>query len=152
MAQNDLDELYGNDLIRDHNRNPRNSAKLNSPDLVADAVNPFCGDEAHFQINLDGQGRVSEVGYEGVGCAICRSAGSMLSEVIKGHTLEGVEEISGLFQDMMFGAEPSEEQAALLGDLTSMTGVRAFPIRIKCALLAWSAIEDMISEHQRRQP
>ncbi|HBD84902.1 MAG TPA: SUF system NifU family Fe-S cluster assembly protein, partial [Dehalococcoidia bacterium] len=97
MAQNDLDELYGNDLIRDHNRNPRNSAKLNSPDLVADAVNPFCGDEAHFQINLDGQGRVSEVGYEGVGCAICRSAGSMLSEVIKGHTLEGVEEISGLF-------------------------------------------------------
>jgi nitrogen fixation NifU-like protein len=76
----------------------------------------------------------------------------MLSEVIKGHTLEGVEEISGLFQDMMFGVEPSEEQAALLGDLTSMTGVRAFPIRIKCALLAWSAIEDRISEHQRRQP
>ena len=152
MVQNDLDELYGNDLIRDHNRNPRNSAKLSSPDLVADAVNPFCGDETHFQINLDGQGRVSEVGYEGVGCAICRSAGSMLSEVIKGHTLEGVEDISGLFQDMMFGAEPSEEQAALLGDLTSMTGVRAFPIRIKCALLAWSAIEYRVSEHQRRQP
>ena len=138
MVQNDLDDL----------RNPRNVERLDSPDLLADAVNPFCGDEVHLQINLDNQGRVSEVGYKGVGCAICRATGSMLSEVIKGRTLEETEEISSTFQDMMQGTEPTEEQAELLGDLTSMIAVRAFPIRIKCALLAWSALEDGISEYR----
>jgi nitrogen fixation NifU-like protein len=150
MAQNELDELYGDDVIRDHHHNPRNSDKLQSPDIVADAVNPFCGDEIHFQINLDDQNRVSEIGYEGVGCAICRAAGSMLSEAIKGHTLEEAEEVSGLFQEMMFGAEPTEKQAELLGDLTSMTGVRAFPIRIKCALLSLTALEEGISEYRSK--
>ena len=150
MAQNDLDDLYRDDVILDHNRNPRNAERLDSPDMVADAVNPFCGDEVHLQINLDGQGRVSEVSYQGVGCAICRATGSMLSEVIEGHTLEETEEISSIFQDMMQGTEPGEEQSELLGDLTSMTAVRAFPIRIKCALLAWSALEDGISDYRRK--
>jgi nitrogen fixation NifU-like protein len=149
MAQNDLDGLYGDDVIRDHHRNPRNSERLESPDIVADAVNPFCGDEIHLQFNIDGNGRVSDVGYEGVGCAICRASGSMLSKEIKGHTLEEAEEISTLFQDMMKGVEPTDEQAQLLGDLTSMVGVLAFPIRIKCALLAWTALEDGISDYRR---
>ena len=135
MVQNDLDDLYRDDVILDHLRNPRNAERLDSPDLLAGAVNPFCGDEVHLQINLDNQGRVSEVG-------------SMLSEVIKGRTLEETEEISSTFQDMMQGTEPTEEQAELLGDLTSMIAVRAFPIRIKCALLAWSALEDGISEYR----
>jgi nitrogen fixation NifU-like protein len=150
MAQNDLDELYRDDIILDHNRNPRNADRLDSPDLVADAVNPFCGDEVHLQINLDDKGCVSEVGYKGVGCAICRATGSMLSEVIKGCTLEETEEISSIFQDMMQGTEPTEEQADLLGDLTSMSAVRAFPIRIKCALLALSALDDGIFEYRRK--
>ena len=150
MAQNDLDGLYGDEVTLDHHRNPRNAVTLESPDLVADAVNPFCGDEIHLQINLDNQSHVSEVGCQGVGCAICRAAGSMLSEVIKGHTLDETKEIAALFQNMMWGTDPSDEQAELLGDLTSMIGVRAFPIRIKCALLAWSALEDGISKHRRK--
>lgn len=146
MAQNELDGLYRDDVISDHHRNPRNAERLDSPDMVADAVNPFCGDEIHLQITFDDQDRVSEIGYEGVGCAINRAAGSMLSEVIQGRTLGEADEISSLFQDMMQGANPTEEQAELLGDLTSLAGVQAFPVRIKCALLAWSALEGGISE------
>jgi nitrogen fixation NifU-like protein len=74
----------------------------------------------------------------------------MLSEAIKGQTLEEADEISALFQDMMQGIEPTGEQAQLLGDLTSMVGVLGFPIRIKCALLACTALEDGISDYRRK--
>lgn len=149
MAQSDLDWLYRDDVVLDHNRNPRNPDRLQSPDVVADAVNPFCGDEIHLQLSFDDGGRISDVGYQGIGCAINRAAGSMLSEVIKGRTLEEAEHISEIFRDLMWGVEPGEERTGELGDLTSLTGVRAFPVRIKCALLAWSALEDGISERRR---
>ena len=142
MAPGSLDQIYRDDLILDHRRNPRNPARLNAPDIVADGVNPFCGDEIHLQIRLDSEGRVSEVGFQGEGCSINQATGSMLSEAIKGLTLPEAAGLSARFHRMMQGSEPSPELLDSLGDLGSLSKVRDFPVRIKCALLAWSTLED----------
>ena len=142
MALGNLDEIYRDDVILDHRRNPRNPTRLNGPDIVADGVNPFCGDEIHLQIRLDSEGRVSEVGFQGEGCSINQATGSMLSEAIKGLTIGEAAGLSDRFHRMMQGPEPTPEQLAGLGDLGSLAKVRDFPVRIKCALLAWSTLED----------
>lgn len=137
-----LDEIYRDDVILDHRRNPRNPLKLDAADIVADGVNPFCGDEIHFQIRLDGESRVSEVGFQGVGCSINQATGSMISEAIKGMTLDEAVGLSERFHLMMEGPPPSDEETEALGDLGALAKVREFPVRIKCALLAWSTLED----------
>ncbi len=144
MALGNLDEIYRDDLILDHRRNPRNPARLNDPDIVVDGVNPFCGDEIHLQIRLDSDGRVREVGFQGEGCSINQSTGSMLSEAIKGLTLDEATGLSDRFHRMMEGSEPTPELLDSLGDLGVLSKVRDFPVRIKCALLAWSTLEDGI--------
>ena len=145
MAPDDLDELFGDDLILDHRRHPRNPEHIDDAAIIADGANPFCGDEVHFQIAIDEDGRVSDIGFQGVGCAINQASGSMLSEAIKGKTLDEIRELHDLFSGLMKGRMPNKEQAAVLGDLASLTAVLAFPIRIKCALLPWSALEDGIT-------
>ena len=142
MALGNLDKIYRDDVILDHRRNPRNPVRMNDPDIVADGVNPFCGDEIHLQIRLDSEGRVSEVGFQGEGCSINQATGSMLSEAIKGLTPDEAAGLSDRFHRMMQGPEPTPEQLVGLGDLGSLAKVRDFPVRIKCALLAWSTLED----------
>ena len=142
MALGSLDEIYRDDVILDHRRNPRNPARLNDPDIVADGVNPFCGDEIHLQIRLDANGRVCEVGFQGEGCSINQATGSMLSEAIKGLTPGEAAELSDRFHRMMQDSEFLPERAACLGELGALSKVRDFPVRIKCALLAWSTLED----------
>ena len=142
MALGNLDEIYRDDAILDHRRNPRNSDKLENADITLDGVNPFCGDEIHLQIKLDFDSRIAFVGFQGEGCSINQATGSMLSEAVKGMTLEEAATLSGRFHDMMQGPDPSQEQLSVLGDLASLAKVREFPVRIKCALLAWSTLED----------
>jgi nitrogen fixation NifU-like protein len=144
MALSNLDEVYRDDLIMDHRRHPRNPCRLVDADLVVDGVNPFCGDEIHLQIKLDEQSRVSQVGFQGEGCSINQATGSMLSEAIKGLTLPEAEALSERFHRMMQGPEPTPAQLGQLGDLGTLAKVREFPVRIKCALLAWSTLEDGI--------
>lgn len=141
----DLDAIY-RDPIFDHHREPRNRDRLTDPDLSAKAVNPFCGDEAELEIRLDDEGRVSEVAAQAVGCSINQAAASMLSETIKGLSLDDVGALDGLFRKMMQGEEAPDEELDRLGEMRSLAGVRAFPVRIKCALLAWSAVEDAIAD------
>ena len=142
MALGNLDEIYRDDLILDHRRHPRNPDFLSDADIVVDGVNPFCGDEIHLQIMLDDQSRVSHVGFQGEGCSINQATGSMLSEAIKGLTLPEIEELSDRFHRMMQGSDPTQSQLDELGDLGALSKVREFPVRIKCALLAWSTLED----------
>ena len=144
MALGNLDGIYRDDLILDHRRHPRNPSHLPDADVVADGVNPFCGDEIHLQIRLDEQSRVSHVGFQGEGCSINQATGSMLSEAIKGLTLPEAEALSVTFHSMMQGPVPTSEQLEQLGDLGTLAKVREFPVRIKCALLAWSTLEDGI--------
>ena len=142
MALGNLDEIYRDDVILDHRRNPRNPGRIDDADIFMDGVNPFCGDEIHLQIKLGPDGRVAQVGFQGEGCSINQATGSMLSEAIKGLTLGEAATLSDQFHEVMEGAEPSQEQLACLGELGALAKVREFPVRIKCALLAWSTLED----------
>ncbi len=149
MALNELDDLYL-DIILDHSRSPRNQERLQKADIVVEGVNPFCGDETLIQIALD-SGRVSRVGGGSKGCAISQASRSMLTELLEGKTLEEIEHLVSVFEDMMSGGQPPEEELEKLGDVRLLESVRKFPVRIKCALLAWTALEDGIEDYHSRQ-
>ena len=147
MGLNDLDDFYRHPIL-DHCRNPLNQDTLEDPDISGQAVNPFCGDEVDLQLVLD-SGRVSRVGIQGRGCSINRATASMLSEVLGGRTIEEIQTLADLFRSMMRGQEPFPEELYRMGDLPSLSGVRKSPVRIKCALLAWSALEQGIEDYVR---
>ena len=140
----DLDELY-QEVLLDHYRNPRRTALLESPDAEVDAINPFCGDEIHLQL-LIGNGRVSGISVSGQGCSISQAAGSLLAESVDGKTPDEARELRDLFRDLMTGEELTDEQADRLQDNLALQGVRRFPVRIKCALLSWSALTDALDK------
>ncbi len=142
MRFEELDDLY-QETILEHRRHPRNGDQLPDPDITAHAVNPFCGDEIHIQIALDGDGRVQRVGLQGVGCSINQATGSMLSDAVKGKTLDDIRSLSEKFNGLMLGKGESDG----LGELETLAGVRQFPVRIKCALLAWSALVEGIDDY-----
>ena len=150
MALGSLNDLYRDKVILDHCRNPRNSAVLELPDVSCEAINPFCGDEIRFQINLDDSDRVMEVGFQGEGCAINQAAGSIVSEALNGLTLTDVLDLSKKFSRIMEASLPkdvvvADKEAINLGELSALYKVREFPVRVKCALLVWSALDSGIS-------
>ena len=147
MGLDRLDDLY-RDAILDHRRNPRNRKTLQSPDIVGDAINPFCGDEIHLQIGLDEDKRIARIGLQGEGCSINLAAGSMLTEVIEGKALDDAAGLVLLFRRMMQGDAEAEAQLRAEGDLHNLAAVREFPVRIKCALLSWSALADGIQDYR----
>ena len=142
MARDELDDLY-DACILDHCREPRNSARLESPDATGRAVNPFCGDEVDVQLSID-DGRVTGVGVQGSGCSINQAAASMLSEAVSSRSVVEAEAAADRFRGMMAGDAVSSAEAEQMGDLASLRSVRAFPVRIKCALLSWTALEDAL--------
>lgn len=144
----DVDDLY-REIILDHYRNPRNPEKLPAADIAAEGMNPFCGDEVLLQIALK-DGLVDAVGFQGVGCSISQASASILTELIKGKTLQEAEAVYLLFRDMMQGKETSAEAMEALGQAEALAGVKRFPIRIKCALLAWVTLEDGIKKHRQK--
>ena len=146
MGLEPLDSIYDN-LILEHCRNPRNPDALEDADITGDSVNRFCGDEVHLEIALDDQGRVARVGIQVEGCSINHATGSMLSEAILGKTLDEVAELSSTFVTMMRGPEHPEKERRKLGDLESLAGVRQFPVRVKCALLAWDALDEGLASY-----
>jgi nitrogen fixation NifU-like protein len=110
-----MDDLY-RELILDHYRNPRNKGRLEEPDISYEDDNPLCGDHIHLYVALDDQDRVRDVAWEGEGCAISMASASMLSETIKGKSLEELKELSK-------------------EDVLEMLGIELGPVRLKCALL-----------------
>ena len=148
---NDLDDLY-REVILDHYRAPRNSQRVEDPHVQAHGFNPFCGDEVNLQLRLDGDGAIQEVGFQGRGCSISQASASMLTQAVKGRSLEEAEALRQTFRRMIQGEELTEEDVEALGELEVLEGVRRFPIRIKCALLAWAALDDGIEEYQAQKP
>lgn len=144
---NRLDDLY-REAILDHRRNPRNHERLSSPDIVGDAINPFCGDEIHLQLKLDAKRRIVGVGLQGEGCSINMAAGSMLTEAIEGKELDEVDRLMGTFRRMMRGDAEAEALLRHEGDLANLAGVRDYPVRIKCALLPLSALVDGMQNYK----
>ena len=145
----ELDELY-REVILDYYRYPRNRQVVKAPDFESTGFNPFCGDEVVIQIKLDGGGQVVGVGHQGQGCSISQASASMLTELAKGKGLEALERLSHTFRQLMQGGELTDEEMESLGNLEALQGVRKFPIRIKCALLAWAALEEGIEGHRAR--
>jgi nitrogen fixation NifU-like protein len=143
----DVDDLY-REIILDHYRSPRNQEKLAESDLEAEGINPFCGDEVVIQIKLI-DGLVDAVSFKGNGCSISQASASILTDAIKGKTLSEAEALYFQFRDMMYGKSSSEDGVDQLGEVGALAGVKKFPIRVKCALLAWATLEDAIKKYTR---
>ena len=144
----EIDELYRGAIL-DHYRNSRNKVKMEVPDIEYDEYNPICGDRVVLQLKLDDD-LIGEASFHGQGCSISQASASMLTDSLKGKTLEEAEGLAETFRQMMRGRAPSEEELAELGSLEALQGVRKFPVRIKCALLAWAALEEGIEEYRAR--
>ncbi|HSJ29264.1 MAG TPA: SUF system NifU family Fe-S cluster assembly protein [Acidimicrobiia bacterium] len=144
-----LEELY-REVILDHYRNPRNRAPLATVDAAADGVNPLCGDEIHLELQFDGD-TVAAVSVSGHGCSISQSSASMMSEAIKGKSRDEIEQLVERFRGMMdldsngSDALDPERPGAVLGDLEALQGVRNYPVRIKCANLAWTTLHEALT-------
>ena len=129
----DLRELY-QEVLLDHNRRPRNFQKLEGADHTAEGFNPLCGDQVTVYLRMDGD-VIREITFQGQGCAISKSAASMMTQSLKGKTLAEAETLFGKFHDMLTG-KPGEWPEEL-GKLAVFAGVCEFPIRVKCATLPW---------------
>ncbi|NOZ78111.1 MAG: SUF system NifU family Fe-S cluster assembly protein [Acidobacteria bacterium] len=128
-----LDQLY-REVILDHHRHPRGRHHLERVDVEESGLNPSCGDEVTLQLELDGD-IITDVAVIGRGCAVSTASGSMLAELVKGRSIDDARKIAEIFKRMMHGDDPPSEMD--LGDLEALTGVRQFPVRVKCALLPW---------------
>jgi nitrogen fixation protein NifU and related proteins len=138
----DLRELY-QDIILDHGRHPRNFRPIEHPTHTAKGHNPLCGDRVTVYLMMDGD-RIADVSFEGRGCAISTASSSLMTEVLKGKTLDEARALFAQFHAKVTGGEVSELPDALEEDgerLEPLTGVKAYPARVKCATLPWHAFE-----------
>ena len=140
----DLDELY-EEIILDHYRNPRHTDPIDQVDVDVEVNNPFCGDAVQIQLGRD-DGRVGEVRVTGRGCAISQASASLLSDLVAGKSVEEVHQVAALVRKLLQGGQLSEGELDSLGDMAALQGVRKFPVRIKCALLSWSGLEDALKQ------
>ncbi len=136
VPEPELDELY-KELILDHYRSPRNRKPLAHSDVHCEGYNPLCGDEIGMDLDFE-DGVIADIAWSGRGCSISQASSSMMTSAIKGHSVEDARELIQAFKDMMM--KPEEAPAEELGDLEAFQGVAKFPVRVKCATLAWHAL------------
>lgn len=155
-----LEDLY-REIILDHYRNPRNRGELDTPPAVrTEGFNPLCGDEIVVYLRVDENGVVDDVRIGGTGCSISQSSASMMSGAIKGRSLDEVRDLTRSFKSMMSVHESSldadgepvdathdeDDSGVDLGDLEALRGVVKFPVRIKCATLAWNTLLQAVDD------
>ncbi|MCA9320179.1 MAG: SUF system NifU family Fe-S cluster assembly protein [Planctomycetes bacterium] len=136
----DLRDLY-QEVILDHNKRPRNFRELEEPDQRADGHNPLCGDTVTIYLKLDGD-QIEDLSFQGSGCAISRASASMMTEALKGKTLDEAQALFDRFHDRVMGKEIDDVKR--LGKLDALSGVAEFPMRVKCATLAWHTLQAAI--------
>jgi len=142
----DLRDLY-QDLILDHTKRPRNFGQMENANCRADGYNPLCGDKLTVFLDVD-NGVVRDVRFQGSGCAISTASASMMTESIKGKTRAEVEALFEKFHHMLTGPQSVELEASdELGKLVVFSGVKEFPVRVKCATLAWHTLNAAL-KHQ----
>ena len=149
-----LDDLY-KEIILDHYRSPRNQGELEPPAHRCEGFNPLCGDEVIVFVSLIDE-KIEEIKIGGQGCSISQASASMMTEIIKGKSISEAEEIIHAFKEMMdiYESELSGEEtdgtssSVDLGDLEALQGVVKYPVRIKCATLAWNTLTQSINEIQ----
>lgn len=143
MSFNNLDTLY-RQVIMDHYKKPRNKGILDDSSLTIDMNNPTCGDRIRLTMKVE-DGKVKDVKFDGEGCSISMSSASMMTEAIKGKDVDTALKLSHIFSEMVQGKDYDEDNLDL-GDIEALQGVSKFPARIKCATLAWKAVEKGLKE------
>jgi nitrogen fixation protein NifU and related proteins len=137
-----LDELY-KEVILDHYKNPRNKREMDAPTVSRRKNNPLCGDEIEIHALLD-DGVVKDVTFVGQGCSISQASASMLTESIQGKRLDEATALAADFRGMMEGRVEPDDEA--FGDLVALKGVAKYPVRIKCAVLAWDILQEALGD------
>lgn len=142
----DLDALY-QELILEHNRRPKNYRVMEDADRKVEGHNPLCGDQLTLWVKLDGE-QLKDVSFQGSGCAISKASASLMTAAVKGKTRAEAEELFARFRALVTGtldAESDSEARNALGSLRALGGVARFPMRVKCASLAWHALHAALS-------
>jgi nitrogen fixation NifU-like protein len=139
----DLRELY-QQVILDHHKRPRNSHKLDEANRSAKGYNPLCGDKINVYLKVE-DGIVKDIGFEGAGCAISTASASMMTEALKGKTESDALALFDKFHNLVTG---NQQDGAELGKLAVFTGVRDYPVRIKCAILCWHTLKAALDERK----
>ena len=132
------------EMILDHYRRPRNKGEMPNADASVLMKNPLCGDEIAVHLRYDGD-EIAELGFSGRGCSISQASASMMTQLLKGRSVEEAEAIRARFREMVMGDKEAGEDASL-GSLRALGGVARFPARVKCALLAWNALETALAK------
>jgi nitrogen fixation NifU-like protein len=141
----DLNDLY-QEVILDHNKRPRNFRALDRPSHHAEGFNPLCGDRLDLFLNVEGD-RISDVGFQGSGCAISKASASLMTDAIKGRSVAEARDLFQRFHRMV--TTPSDRAVEDLGKLSVLAGVREFPVRVKCASLAWHTLKAALDREER---
>lgn len=142
-----LEELY-NDIIMEHSMNSYNKKELDSCDFCEMGHNPNCGDEIKLQVKLNGN-VIEDMAFTGHGCAISQSSTSVMIDVLKGKTIEQAREIIKIFIDMIKREIKDEEELEKLEDAIAFRNISNMPARVKCALLAWHTMEDLLEKNKK---
>ena len=135
----ELRELY-QQVILDHNKNPRNFGKLQGANRAQEGFNPLCGDHLHVYLLMRGD-LIEDIRFEGSGCAISKASASLMTSLLKGQTATRAEALFSQFQDLVTADTQQEIDPVPLGKLAVFSGVREFPMRVKCATLAWHTLK-----------
>jgi len=141
-----LDELY-REVILEHYKNPRNRGRLEEPDVATRGHNPLCGDDVEISMVLE-NGIVRDIRFQGKGCSISQASASMLTEAVKGKSADQARELIERIKAMMHGDVASPDN---LGEIEALQGVRKYPVRIKCALLAWTTLEEGLDVYAKSE-
>ena len=141
----DLRDLYQSTIL-DHNKSPRNFGVPADSNRDAEGYNPLCGDELHVYLRVDAAGRIDDIGFEGSGCAISRASASLMTEYVKNQSREEVDRAFDAFHDLVTKAPKEGATPESLGKLAVFSGVREFPMRVKCATLAWHTLRAALDQ------
>ena len=145
----EFEELY-QQVILDHSKRPRNYGLLEEPAVHVDGDNPSCGDEIHLHVRFGKEGQVEEIKFTGSGCAISQASASLMTLKLKGKSRSEAKELLEAFTEVVTRGE--QEAPRALGDLRLLGGVRKFPQRVKCAMLAWRAFEQSLQSQTGAPP
>lgn len=143
----DLKDLY-RDVILDHNKHPRNFGRLDPCDTSADGNNPLCGDRLTLTLRLDGD-RVSDIRFDGKGCAISTASASLMTEAVKGKDGASITRLRDLVHQALTAHGDATMPPAELGKLAALAGVRDYPARVKCASLCWHTLDAALQHHAK---
>ena len=138
-----LRELY-QDVILDHSKHPRHFGKLDEATNTAQGHNPLCGDRVTMYLKVDANDRIAEIAFEGKGCAISQASASLMTDMIVGRTVAEAEKLMGGFLHLVKGEDAGDLNADDRERLDVMAGVSAFPMRVKCATLAWHTMKSAL--------